>query len=209
MFWFLIYFLLLTHSDVFVCCCLPIVCPSALCLLVLSLTQFETADPTLPPASQASLTLEPVAYHSPNQRYLYIDVPMFGRSLSTGKYTNIHVYSATPSYLRIKSLNYLVRRWCWTLLFVPCTWLQTHPLSLSLSQVLSKGKVVYFSSMDFVDTSDGKQTLNFLVTKDMVPSIRLLVYYVLHGEGTTELVADSVWMDVRDNCLSGLQVKPP
>ncbi|XP_013878274.1 complement C5 isoform X2 [Austrofundulus limnaeus] len=146
---------------------------------VKAVLKFETADPTLPSASQASLTLEPVAYHSPNQRYLYIDVPMFGRSLSTGNYANIHVYSATPSFLRIKSLNYLV---------------------------LSKGKVVYFRSVDFVNTADGKQTLNFLVTSDMVPSIRLLVYYVLHGEGTTELVADSVWMDVKDNCLSGLQV---
>lgn len=81
-----------------------------LCFLVLLLTQFETVDSTLPSASQAGLTLEPVAYHSPNQRYLYIDTPMFGRTLSVGKYANIHVYSATPSYLHIKYLNYLVRR---------------------------------------------------------------------------------------------------
>lgn len=74
--------------------------------------------------------------------------------------------------------------------------------------MLSKGKVVYFRSVDFVPSADNKQTLNFLVTASMVPSIRLLVYYVLHGEGTTELVADSVWMDVKDNCVNGLQVQP-
>ncbi|XP_017281314.1 complement C5 [Kryptolebias marmoratus] len=140
--------------------------------------KFKTMDPSLPAPSQASLSLEPVAYHSPNQRYLYIDTPMFDHSLSVGKYANIHVYSATPSYLHIKSLNYLV---------------------------LSKGKVVFYRSVDFISSTDGKQTLNFLVTASMVPSIRLLVYYVLPGEGAIELVADSVWMDVKDNCVNGLQ----
>lgn len=66
---------------------------------------------------------------------------------------------------------------------------------------------MYFKSVDFASSADDKQTLNFLVTTSMVPSIRLLVYYVLHGEGTTELVADSVWMDVKDNCVNGLQVQ--
>ncbi len=74
-------------------------------------------------------------------------------------------------------------------------------------QVLSKGKVVDFGSRKFVTTSDNKQTLSFEVTASMVPSIRLLVYYILYGEGTSELVADSVWLDVKDKCVSGLQVR--
>uniref|UniRef100_A0A3Q2DTA9 Anaphylatoxin-like domain-containing protein n=1 Tax=Cyprinodon variegatus TaxID=28743 RepID=A0A3Q2DTA9_CYPVA len=73
-------------------------------------------------------------------------------------------------------------------------------------QVLSKGKVVFFQSQDFVPSVDGKQNLNFLVTSSMVPSIRLLVFYILHGEGTGELVADSVWMDIKDKCVNSLQV---
>uniref|UniRef100_A0A3B5MI93 Anaphylatoxin-like domain-containing protein n=1 Tax=Xiphophorus couchianus TaxID=32473 RepID=A0A3B5MI93_9TELE len=122
----------------------------------------STADPTLPAESQASLTLEAVAYHSPNQRYLYINTPMFGHSLRVSHYANI--------------------------------------------QVLSKGKVVFFNSQNFASSVDNRQNLNFLVTASMVPSIRLLVYYVLDGEGTTELVADSVWMEVKDKCVNGLQV---
>uniref|UniRef100_A0A3B3YPQ7 NTR domain-containing protein n=1 Tax=Poecilia mexicana TaxID=48701 RepID=A0A3B3YPQ7_9TELE len=141
--------------------------------------KFETADPTLPAQSQASLALEAVAYHSPNQRYLYIDTPMFGHTLQVSHYANIQVYTAAPSYLNIRTLNYLV---------------------------LSKGKVVFFKSQNFASSVDGKQNLNFLVTTSMVPSIRLLVYYILDGEGTTELVADSVWMDVKDKCVNGLQV---
>ncbi|PWA14829.1 hypothetical protein CCH79_00020215 [Gambusia affinis] len=140
--------------------------------------KFETADPALPAQSQASLTLEAVAYHSPNQRYLYINTPMFGHSLLVSHYANIQVYAAAPSYLNIRTLNYLV---------------------------LSKGKVVFFKSQNFASSVDGRQNLNFLVTTSMVPSIRLLVYYVLDGEGTTELVADSVWMDVKDKCVNGLQ----
>ncbi|XP_014913176.1 complement C5 isoform X1 [Poecilia latipinna] len=140
--------------------------------------KFETADPTLPAQSQASLALEAVAYHSPNQRYLYIDTPMFGHTLQVSQYANIQVYTAAPSYLNIRTLNYLV---------------------------LSKGKVVFFKSQNFASSVDGKQNLNFLVTTSMVPSIRLLVYYILDGEGTTELVADSVWMDVKDKCVNGLQ----
>ncbi|CAJ1069578.1 complement C5 isoform X1 [Xyrichtys novacula] len=138
--------------------------------------KFETADPTLPAASQASLPLVAEAYRSPNQRYLYIDPPLPGNSLEVGVFTNIKVYSAMPSYVPIRALSYLV---------------------------LSKGKVVHFGSKKVV--SSGGQTLSFEVTASMVPSIRLLVYYILFGEGTSELVADSVWLDVKDKCVNGLQ----
>lgn len=72
--------------------------------------------------------------------------------------------------------------------------------------MLSKGKVVEFGSQKFISSADHRQTLSFLVKPSMVPSIRLLVYYILYGEGTSELVADSVWLDVRDKCVNGLQV---
>ncbi|KAM9858664.1 complement C5 [Aulostomus maculatus] len=147
---------------------------------VKAVLKFETADPALPATSQASLHLEAVAYHSPNQRYLYIDPPQPGRSLQVGLYTNIKVYSATPSYVPIKALSFLV---------------------------LSKGKVVDFGSQKFVSSSDHRQTLSFKVTAAMVPSIRLLVYYILYGEGTSELVADSIWLDVTDKCVNGLQTE--
>ncbi|XP_020505432.2 complement C5 [Labrus bergylta] len=140
--------------------------------------QFETADPVLPAASQASLRLEAAAYRSPNRRYLYIDPPLPGNGLEVGQFTNIKVYSATPSYVPVRALSYLV---------------------------ISKGKVVTFGSQKFFSSSDNKQTLSFEVTSSMVPSIRLLIYYILFGEGTSELVADSIWLDVKDKCVNGLQ----
>uniref|UniRef100_A0A3P9KV19 Anaphylatoxin-like domain-containing protein n=1 Tax=Oryzias latipes TaxID=8090 RepID=A0A3P9KV19_ORYLA len=126
------------------------------------LKQFQTAG--LAEANRATLTLESVAYHSPNQRYLYINTPMFGK-ITGNFFTAAH------------------------------------------SQVLSKGKVVFHKSVDFVRSLDGTNSLNFMVTPSMVPSIRLLVFYILHGEGTSELVADSVWIDVKHKCINGLEVK--
>ncbi|XP_069579966.1 complement C5 isoform X1 [Brachyistius frenatus] len=145
---------------------------------VKAVLKFETADPALPAASQASLSLEALAYRSPNQRYLYIDPWLPGRGLAVGTHANIKVYSATPSYLPVKALSYLV---------------------------LSKGKVEHFDSQKFVSSADSQQRLSFRVTASMVPSVRLLVFYILFGEGTAELVTDSVWIDVSDKCVNGLQ----
>lgn len=79
-------------------------------------TQFETADPRLPPASQASLSLNPEAYQSTNERYIYIDPPLPDDSLEVGAQAQIKVYSATPSYIPVRALSYLVRghAWCGT-----------------------------------------------------------------------------------------------
>uniref|UniRef100_UPI0037E7A380 complement C5 n=1 Tax=Semicossyphus pulcher TaxID=241346 RepID=UPI0037E7A380 len=145
-----------------------------------AILKFETADSALPAASQATLKLEAAAYRSPNQRYLYIDPPLPGRGLELGQFTNIKVYSATPSYVPVRGLSYVV---------------------------VSKGKVVKFGSQKFLSSADNKQTVRFEVTSSMVPSIRLLVYYILFGEGTSELVADSVWLDVKDKCVNGLQTE--
>lgn len=64
-----------------------------------------------------------------------------------------------------------------------------------------------FGSQKFLPSIDGQQRVSFDIKPSMVPSIRLLVYYILYGEGTSELVADSVWLDVKDNCVNGLQVQ--
>lgn len=54
--------------------------------------------------------------------------------------------------------------------------------------------------------NERSQNLNIQITADMVPSARLLVYYVLTGEGKAELVADSVWLDVQAKCINDLNV---
>ncbi|KAM9391787.1 complement C5 [Pholidichthys leucotaenia] len=140
--------------------------------------RFETNDPTLPAESQATLELTAVAYHSPNERYLYVDAPAPGTSLEVGRNARLEVFSQTPSYIAVKAISYLV---------------------------ISRGKVVHFNTQPFFSRINNREVLTFQVTPEMVPSIRVLVYYILFGEGLSELVADSVWVDVKAKCVNGLQ----
>lgn len=40
------------------------------------------------------------------------------------------------------------------------------------------------------------------ITTDFIPSFRLVAYYTLIGtNGQREVVADSVWVDVKDSCV--------
>lgn len=48
--------------------------------------------------------------------------------------------------------------------------------------------------------------LTFQITQEMVPSARLIVYYIVMGEGAAELVADSVWLNVEQKCGNSLDV---
>ncbi|XP_076135425.1 complement C3-like [Alosa pseudoharengus] len=66
--------------------------------------------------------------------------------------------------------------------------------------ILSKGQL----------TSAGKRqgqeviSLSLPVTKDMVPSFRIVAYYHV---GSTEVVSDSVWVDVKDPCMGKVKVE--
>ncbi|XP_007243924.3 complement C5 isoform X2 [Astyanax mexicanus] len=138
---------------------------------------FETADPQYPPESQAQLQLKTEVYQSVNQRFLYIDLPSELSSFEVDSYANIKIYFSYRDYLPLKSFNY---------------------------QIVSKGKVVKFATVQRV--SEKSQNINFKVTADMVPSARLLVYYILSGEQRAELVADSVWLDIKAKCVNSLDV---
>lgn len=48
--------------------------------------------------------------------------------------------------------------------------------------------------------------LTLQITQEMVPSARLIVYYIVMGEGAAELVADSVWLNVEQKCGNSLDV---
>ncbi|XP_039080959.1 complement C3-like [Hyaena hyaena] len=50
--------------------------------------------------------------------------------------------------------------------------------------------------------------LPLIITADFIPSFRLLVYYTcVNSKGQREVVADSVWVDVKDSCVGKLVVK--
>ena len=43
-------------------------------------------------------------------------------------------------------------------------------------------------------------TLHILVTPQMSSSARLFVYYIRQTGGSTEVVDDAVWIDIKDEC---------
>ncbi|XP_051531363.1 complement C5-like isoform X2 [Myxocyprinus asiaticus] len=135
---------------------------------------FETADNSW---NQAQLTLKAESYVSINHRYLYINLLSESSQFKVGEYIKASIYFHYRDYLSLKTFSY---------------------------QVISRGKVVQFATIDRV--SDKSQSLNIHVTPEMVPSARLLVYYILSGEIKAELVADSVWIDVKANCVNNLNM---
>uniref|UniRef100_G1Q493 Anaphylatoxin-like domain-containing protein n=2 Tax=Myotis lucifugus TaxID=59463 RepID=G1Q493_MYOLU len=49
--------------------------------------------------------------------------------------------------------------------------------------------------------------LPLTITTEFIPSFRLVAYYTLNKGGQREVVADSVWVDVKDSCVGTLVVK--
>ncbi|XP_063051612.1 complement C5 [Engraulis encrasicolus] len=137
----------------------------------------ETADPRLPSENQASLSYKADAYASTRGRYVYIDLPDAVSSVQVSDYLNIKVYFEYREFLTLKTFSY---------------------------QVLSRGRVVKYATLPRSGTKT--EIISLRVTPEMVPSARLIVYYVQTGEGAAELVADSVWFDVHHKCVNGLNM---
>ncbi|XP_026067984.1 complement C3 [Carassius auratus] len=68
--------------------------------------------------------------------------------------------------------------------------------------ILSKGQIVKVDR--FKRQGQSLVTLPVTVTKDMIPSFRFVAYYHM---GPSEVVSDSVWVDVKDTCMGKLQIK--
>lgn len=138
----------------------------------------RTDDPDLPEENQASNDYQAIAYSSLSQSYLYIDWTENYKPLLVGEHLNIIVTPKSPYIDKITHYNYLI---------------------------LSKGKIVHFGTREKLPDLS-YQSINIPVTQNMVPSARLLVYYIVTGEQTAELVSDSVWLNIEEKCGNQLQV---
>ncbi|XP_026992186.2 complement C3-like isoform X1 [Tachysurus fulvidraco] len=65
--------------------------------------------------------------------------------------------------------------------------------------ILSKGQIV--QGHKFQRNGHLAATLSLSVTKDLLPSFRLVAYYHV---GSSEVVSDSIWVDVTDTCMGTL-----
>ncbi|XP_060106570.1 complement C5 [Heteronotia binoei] len=141
--------------------------------------QLRTADAKLPEDNQASKNYVAKSYISPSGSYLYIDWASIHRVLHVGDFLNINIHLLSRYLDKIHHYSYLI---------------------------LSKGKIVSYGTQDKTQSSV-YQSLTFQLTYEMVPSARLLVYYIVTREGTAELVADSVWLNVEQKCGNSIEVQ--
>uniref|UniRef100_A0A0D9RLA3 Complement C5 n=3 Tax=Chlorocebus sabaeus TaxID=60711 RepID=A0A0D9RLA3_CHLSB len=138
----------------------------------------KTDASDLPDENQAKEGYRAIAYSSLSQSYLYIDWTDNHKALLVGEYLNIIVTPKSPYIDKITHYNYLI---------------------------LSKGKIIHFGTREKLSDAS-YQSINIPVTQNMVPSSRLLVYYIVTGEQTAELVSDSVWLNIEEKCGNQLQV---
>uniref|UniRef100_A0A8C0BII2 Complement C5 n=1 Tax=Buteo japonicus TaxID=224669 RepID=A0A8C0BII2_9AVES len=141
--------------------------------------QVKTADPHLLDENQARKTYEAKAYSSLSQSYLYIDWASNHKILEVGDLISINVYPRSRYIHKIDHYSYLIT---------------------------SKGKIISFGTQNRIKDLEYEH-LTFQITQEMVPSARLIVYYIVMAEETAELVADSVWLNVEQKCGNSLDVK--
>nr|ACH56749.1 complement component 5 protein [Ginglymostoma cirratum] len=118
------------------------------------------------------------AYQSVSKSYPYITWTGGFQKFHVGDYLNVNLVASSPYLNKIKHFHY---------------------------QVVSKGKIVLFETKD---RPVGNQifSLNIPITREMIPSARLIAYYVVTGENNGELVVDSLWFDVEEKCLNNQQI---
>uniref|UniRef100_A0A8C0JE93 C4a anaphylatoxin n=1 Tax=Chelonoidis abingdonii TaxID=106734 RepID=A0A8C0JE93_CHEAB len=68
--------------------------------------------------------------------------------------------------------------------------------------VLTKGKVEIMGRVPYAN-----KIITLDVTEKMVPAFRFIAYYFIKNQGHSEIVADSVWLDIVDACEGKIKLK--
>uniref|UniRef100_A0A8B9JK87 Complement component c3a, duplicate 1 n=1 Tax=Astyanax mexicanus TaxID=7994 RepID=A0A8B9JK87_ASTMX len=130
----------------------------------------------LTPARQDEKQFIAEAYATKGGSNNYLHIGVEDRELTVGTALKIYLhFAASPGVQNNQDFTYLI---------------------------LSKGQIV--QAKRFKRDGQSLVAQSILVTKDMLPSFRVVAYYHV---GASEVVADSVWVDVKDTCMGTLKVK--
>uniref|UniRef100_A0A8C5LL32 Complement C3 n=1 Tax=Jaculus jaculus TaxID=51337 RepID=A0A8C5LL32_JACJA len=142
----------------------------------------RTMKEGIPEARQASRTMQAQPYgtmHGSNN-YLHLSVSRVEFKPGDTLNVNFHLRTDAGQEAKIQYYTYLV---------------------MNKGKLLKVGRQTREPGQDLV-------VLPLTITTDFIPSFRLVAYYTLVGaSGQREVVADSVWVDVRDSCVGTLEVK--
>uniref|UniRef100_A0A8C3HQ48 Complement C3 n=1 Tax=Chrysemys picta bellii TaxID=8478 RepID=A0A8C3HQ48_CHRPI len=138
----------------------------------------KTAHPNLPANRQASKSMVAEAYQSQgrSQNYLHLAVTVSELKPGDNLAVNFHLKSNSPAVL--KEIRYF-------------TYI-----------ILNKGKIIRVGRQA---RQEGQNlvTMSLPITPDLMPSFRIVAYYQV---ANSEIVADSVWLDIQDTCMGTLVV---
>uniref|UniRef100_A0A2K5L3B6 Complement C3 n=1 Tax=Cercocebus atys TaxID=9531 RepID=A0A2K5L3B6_CERAT len=142
----------------------------------------RTKKRELSEAEQATRTMEAQPYSTVgnSNNYLHLSVPR--AELRPGETLNVNflLRMDRAHEAKIRYYTYLI---------------------MNKGKLLKVGRQVREPGQDLV-------VLPLSITTDFIPSFRLVAYYTLIGaNGQREVVADSVWVDVKDSCVGSLVVK--
>ncbi|XP_074836479.1 complement C3-like [Carettochelys insculpta] len=139
----------------------------------------KTDHKSLPDNRQArkSMLAEPYQTEGETKNYLHLTVT--STDVKVGDYLVVNFHMKTSSSAVANQIQYF-------------TYL-----------ILNKGKIIHAGRQP-KEAGQTLVTMSLPITPNLLPSFRLLAYY---QRGNSELVADSVWVDVQDTCMGRLVVK--
>uniref|UniRef100_A0A8C0L3Q1 Complement C3 n=1 Tax=Canis lupus dingo TaxID=286419 RepID=A0A8C0L3Q1_CANLU len=141
-----------------------------------------TVSPRPPGSRQATRTMEVQPYNTigNSRNYLHLSVPRMELKPGETLNVNFHLRTDPSKEAQIRYYTYLI---------------------MNKGKILKVGRQERESGQDLV-------VLPLTITSDFIPSFRLVAYYTVIGSsGQREVVADSVWVDVKDSCMGTLVVK--
>uniref|UniRef100_A0A8C9QDB5 Complement C3 n=1 Tax=Spermophilus dauricus TaxID=99837 RepID=A0A8C9QDB5_SPEDA len=142
----------------------------------------RTSKQGIPQARQAVRTMQAQPYSTLFNSNNYLHLSVSRMELKPGETLNVnfHLRVDPGQDAKIRYYTYLI---------------------LNKGKLLKAGRQAREPGQDLV-------VLPLSITADFIPSFRLVAYYTLMGaSGNREVVADSVWVDVKDSCVGTLVVK--
>uniref|UniRef100_A0A8C4L0F8 Complement C3 n=1 Tax=Equus asinus asinus TaxID=83772 RepID=A0A8C4L0F8_EQUAS len=136
----------------------------------------------IPDARQATKTMQAHPYNTlgGSGNYLHLSVPRMELKPGETLNVNFHLRTDPGQEAKIRYYTYLI---------------------MNKGKLLKAGRQVREPGQALV-------VLPLTITTDFIPSFRLVAYYTLiNAKGQREVVADSVWVDVKDSCVGTLVVK--
>ncbi|KAI7811071.1 complement C3 [Triplophysa rosa] len=135
----------------------------------------ETKDPQLEDKQQAVKKMTAHAYKPQGNSKNYLHIGIDAAELEIGDERKVSLNIPTGSMVTNHDYTYMI---------------------ISKGQIVSVGREKRLGRSLII--------VPLTVTKDMVPSFRIVAYYHV---GSDEVVSDSVWVDVKDTCMGTLKIQ--